>query len=261
MKDKRRILYIIIIFLIIVASIVLISLGIIWNKKTEKPTITTPSVKEIVKEKEQINYQEEEKTKVEETPYNNLLPEYRNQYGNPYIMGRLEIPNLNIDTFVTRYINNEYYLDYNIYNQKDGIGVPFFDFRNTDLQNSRQINIYGHNTTNPNIRGQLPFTNLEAFLDQNIFNNYKDAYLSTDDGIMKYKLVATKIITESNNEHMKLIFLTDNNYHLHLEKLLNDTMYLDTSTSITEKDAILVLQVCNYNPPNTFLLVIYKKVS
>lgn len=258
MKNKIRYVLMICISMAIVG---LITTGLICYHNDQKPKIVTPSVKKIVKEKEKNNFSEKEPEIVEETTYINQLPDYRNEYGNPYIMGKLEIPNLNINTLVTRYLNNEYYLDYNIYNQKDGIGIPFFDFRNTDLYNNKQINIYGHNTTNQKIRDQLPFTNLEAFLDKNIFDNYKDAYLTTDEGIMKYHLVATKIITETNNEHMKLMFHTDNNFQIHIDKLLNDTMYKDQSVSVTGKDSLMILQVCNYNPPDTFLLVIYKKIS
>ena len=258
MKKIKKYIGIILIVISIIASIT----GLYLYKKEMKQKIkVTPGVEELIKEKKKNNYQEIDNSPQIVDNYVNQLPEFRNQYGNPYIMGRLEISNLNVNSLVTRYTDNSYYLDYNLYNQRDGIGVPFFDYRNTDLKNNKQINIYGHNTTNPDIMDQLPFTNLEAYTDENIFNHYKDVYLSIDEEQMKYKVIATKIINGSNNEHMKLIFYSDEDYLQHVSKLLQNTTYMDSTTEIKVTDQILVLQVCHYNPPNTYLLVICKKVS
>lgn len=211
---------------------------------------------------EQIKKEEQEKIKEkEEIPYVNELPNYRSQYNNDYIMGRLEIPNMNINALATRASNNDYYLNYNIYNQYDALGVPFFDYRNTNLNTDKQINIYGHNTTNPKFYDQLPFVNLESYTDENVFNNYKDIYLDIDERQMKYEVIAIKIITKADNEHMKLVFYSNDDFIQHADKLLSNTLYKNQNLKITSSDRLLVLQVCHYDPVDTYLLVIAKEVD
>ena len=250
--------------IILIIGIIIIGLlvgFVFYHRYSSNQKKVTPGVEKLIKEKKDNNYQDKDENQIQIENYVNELPEIRSQYNNPNIMGKLEIPNLNINSLVTRYNNNEYYLNNNIYNQWDGIGIPFFDYRNTELKNNRQINIYGHNTTNPEIMDQLPFTNLEAYTDENIFNNYKDVYLSIDEEQMKYRVVATKVIDGSDNEHMKLIFYSDEDFLQHVSKLLQRTTYKESMLEVTANDKLLVLQVCHYNPPNTYLLIICKKTS
>lgn len=249
MKSKK--IYIAVLCLMLIAG-VLMALGSIIYQKSQYSKKTSNTKTKQTEQKSSSNFPIEE---IE--PYNNQLPNFRNQYNNPYIMGKLEIPNLSIDALVTRYSNNTYYLNNNILNQEDGIGVPFFDYRNTDLVNNRQINIYGHNTTNEAIINQLPFTKLKTYLNEEIYNNSKDVYLSIDEKQIKYRVIAVKIIAASNNEHMKLLFKNDEDFLQHTQKLLENTTYKD-SEKITKKDKILVMQVCNYDPPDTYLLIICK---
>ncbi len=258
MKNKKKI--IIYIGIILLSALLSLGLSIIYQEYKQK---TIPVVEDLIKEKKQQNYSDKddykEQKKEEIINYTNEIPAYREQYGNPYIMGRLEIPNLNINALVTRAENNAFYLNNNLYNQKDGLGVPFFDYRNTDLANNKQINIYGHNTRNEKYFSQLPFINLEAYTDKNIFNNYKDIYLSIDEKKVHYEVIAIKIVNDSNNEHMKVIFYSEEDFLKHVGRLLQDSLYKDTNLEITSNDRLIVLQVCHYNPPDTYLLVIGKE--
>lgn len=218
---------------------------------------TIPSVEKLKKEKKKDNYSDKDDKK-DVSNYVNELPNLRAQYGNNDIYGRLELTQLNINTLVTRSVNNSYYLDRNIYKQVDGLGVPFFDYRNQDLANNRQINIYGHNTQNVNFLSQLPFVNLTAYTDKNIFDNYKTVYLSIDEKQIEYEVIAIKIITDGNNEHMKLIFYSDDDFVTHAAKMINGSLYTNNAT-VTKDDKLLVLQVCHYDPPGSYLIVICKE--
>lgn len=254
MKNKKR--YLVYIGIIILTTIISLGISIAYQEYQNKKI---PNVEELIKEKEKRNYTDKDNYKAPEEELNNYvneLPTYREQYGNPYIMGKLELPSLNINALVTRAANNAFYLNNNLYNQYDGLGVPFFDYRNIDLVNDKQINIYGHNTRNEKYFSQLPFINLEAYTDENIFKNYKDIYLSIDEKKIHYEVVAVKIIDDSNNEHMKLIFHSDEDYLQHVGKLLKDTLYRNNNLEITINDRLLILQVCHYNPQDTYLLVI-----
>ena len=193
--------------------------------------------------------------------YVNILPTYRAQYNNQNIMGRIEIPGMNIDSAVARSVNNKYYLDYNLYNQYDQIGAPFFDYRNTDLVNNRQINVYGHNTQNTAIYDKLPFVSLESYTDRKTFDTYKDIYLSLDYRKVHYEIIAIKILTDGNNEHMKLIFYSDEDFLTHTNKMLSNSLYIRDNMNITAQDKLIVIQICHFDPVGSYLLVIGKKVS
>jgi len=244
----------------IVLSIIL-AIGLFLTYEHYKKATTIPSVDKLIKEKQKNNFPDETEKPIDSTKYENPLPAAREYYQNNDIMGKLEIPNLNIDAWITRASNNEYYLNNSLSHQRDELGVPFFDYRNISLNTDRQINIYGHNTTNEKYFNQLPFINLEAYTNKDIYDHYKDIYLSIDERQIHYEIIAIKIITGNDNEHMKIIFYSDEDYLRHTAKLLQNTLYRDSSIGVSAEDRLIVLQVCHYNPPNTYLLVIGKEVK
>lgn len=256
MKNKKYSKYLKYAIIIIVSLLCIFGGCYFYNQFKEKTPI--PSVNKLIKEKKKKNYQPEIEES-ETTPYVNELPNYRQQYGNEFIKGKLEIPGIKINSLVTRAANNEFYLNNNLYNKYDGLGVPFFDYRNIDLANAKQINIYGHNTQNPKYYDALPFINLEAYIDKNIFDNYKNVYLSIDEKKMEYEVVAIKILTDGNPEHMKVNFQNESAFLSHMERLLSGSLYQNDQLKINKEDRILVLQVCHYNPPGSYLLVICRE--
>lgn len=222
---------------------------------------TFPNVEKLIEEKKKKNYSDKDDNKYKVEDYVNTLPESRREYNNDDIIGRIEIPNLNINTLVVRTSNNVYYLNNNLYKQKDDKGTVFFDYRNRDLVNDKQINLYGHNTEYEPYLDKLPFVNLEAYNDKNIFDNYKDIYLSLDEKQVHYQVIAVKIVNNSDNEHMKVIFYSDEDFLNHTKKLLTNTLYIEDNLKISKDDRLIVLQACHYNPRNSYILIIGKEVK
>ena len=210
-----------------------------------------------IKEKEKKKDKEKEKPYVE--PYVNNLPIHRSYYGNNNIAGMILIPGLFGDTLVTRGEDNEFYLDRNLWNVYDGIGAPFFDYRNTDLDHDKQVNIYGHNSQNYSILDKLPLSKLISYLDANVFNTYKDLYLYTDTQQVHYEVIGAKVISKDNNFHMTIHFYYDNDFIDHTYALLDGSTN-KRDVKITKKDRILVLQTCNYDPPDSLVIIICKTV-
>ena len=250
-ENIKRIITYVLIFLIPIITIISIFLSYNYYLNKEKEL----EVKTINEEKKEEKKEQKEKY-VE--PYINELPEARQTYNNQNIMGRIEIPNMNINNYVTRTSDNSYYLNYNLYNVYDQIGAPFFDYRNTNLNTDKQINIYGHNTQNNKILDKLPFTNLEQYTNQDVFNNNKDIYLYIDERKVHYEVIAIKIITD-DVEHMNIVFDDNKKFIEHAKKLLSNSLYI-RDAEITKKDRLLVLQICHYDPMGSYLLVIGKEV-
>lgn len=225
-----------------------------------KEAYEVPVVSELKNKKEEMNYSDKDDYNyAPQTTYVNELPNVRKQYNNNNIVARIQIPGLDIDTYVTRTTNNEYYLNHSIYNTYDEVGYPFADYRNKDLKNAKQINVYGHNSQDKSLQHRLELINLRAYLDKNFFDNYKYMYLSLDEGYYQYRVEAIKVVTASDPEHMKVVFYSNDDYLKHAQKLYQNTIYLRDDTTITVNDKLLILQICNYNPKNSYLLVIGKQ--
>ena len=231
----------------------------VYNNYIKEPGI--PSVNKLIKEKKENNFSDKDDNKIDVPAenYENPLPGLRDQYGNYDIMGKLVVPNLGIDAIIMRTDNNEFYLDNSVYREWDGLGVPFFDYRNTNLSEDWQINIYGHNTKREEFYDQLPLTNLEAYADEEIFKNYKDVYLFLDERQVNYEVVAVKVLTDGSNEHMKVIFRNSADYLQHINRIVEGSMYRSDNSTFTADDRSLIMQICHYDPDGSYLLVICKE--
>lgn len=247
--------------LIIIAFIGLFIGGYYLYNWIEGKYFEVPSVKDLIYQKGQIDYSDKDRYQYSpNTTYTNELPNVRSQYGNNNIVARLEIPGVDIDTYVTRAQDNAYYLTHNIYNQYDKLGYPFADYRNRNLNEARQINIYGHSSQVESLHDKLELINIRAYLDKNFFDNYQYMYLSLDEAKYRYRVEAVKIVNSSDPEHMKVVFYGDNDFINHTQKLYQNTIYKREDTTITARDKLIVLQICNYNPPKSYLLVIGKQM-
>ena len=69
-----------------------------------------------------------------------------------------------------------------------------------------------------------------------------------------------KIVTAADPEHMKVIFYGDQDFINHTRKLYQNTIFIRDDAIITKDDRLLVLQICNFNPQNSYLLVIGKQM-
>lgn len=172
---------------------------------------------------------------------------YKDYYLNEDIIGSLKIKDTKIDTLLVKSNNNEYYLNHSINREYDIKGTIFVDYR-TNL-NSKQINIYGHNSK----EYDLPFKELEKFKDKAFYDSHKMIEIWNGKDVINYEIFSVQIV-EDNSEHMNINKVDEK----HLEKLSN-SIY-NTGVSASTLDQILILQTCNYNPKNTYILVIAKRV-
>ena len=85
--------------------------------------------------------------------------------------------------------------------------------------------------------------------------------MSTDQKKIHYEIIGVKIINDGNNEHMRIKFKDNNDFKEHTNRLLTDTLYKVDNVEVKETDKIIVLQVCNFNPKDTYLLVIGKELK
>lgn len=240
-KNLKRLFNILIIVLVIV--IITTTILLISKKKEEKETFT--EVKEST-----IPYVEEEK---EEISIEDEIKELKNSYNNNDIIGIISIKGGDLNTPVVQTKDNQYYLKYSLTKKRSIIGAVFMDYRVNS--NSKQINIYGHNST----KYKPPFQKLEKYLEKSYYKNHNILELKVNNEKKLYEIfsivIADKVGTE---EHMNIKYKTDKEYYNHFKRLKNRSLY-DTGVNIEESDNVLVLQTCIYGKYKGKLLVIVAK--
>ena len=242
----------------IFAFVILLSLTIFLIINARKKA-EIPEFESIVDIESIIESESESKTEIPKPQHINNLPAYRDYYGNNNIVANLIISSLDINLLITRYTDNSYYLKHDVRNNYSQLGNPFFDYRNTNVNSDRQVNIYGHNTRIKRNIDSFPFKKLERFKEKEFYDNNKTVILDTDTEMINYEVEAVKIIQKKDDEHMVLYSSDENAWKSHLDKLLSGSLY--NSGKINYDSQILILQACNYEPDHTFLLIICRRIN
>ena len=180
------------------------------------------------------------------------IQDYRISYQNPEIIGNLFVPETDFQVLVTQTKDNSFYLQHNVKREVSELGNPFLDYRNT--LEDRKLLIYGHNSQVVTTDFQF----LENYLDISFFHKHPFFIWQTEESLDVYSIVGTLVVT-SDFLHMQLEF-TDDEWRQHLEWLQEQFLY-STGVSFDEKDHLLILQTCYYEPQDSYLLVVAKKKS
>lgn len=241
MKGKR------IVYILILVLAIIFTVYSLFNFLLEK--------KEIRETKRQLEVVEEKKNKIsDELNINDRYDQYRKEFNNNDIIGRLIIDSLDIDNLLVQTTNNDYYLRRLLDGTYNVMGSMFVDYR-SDIENGRQINIYGHNSD----IYDLPFKKLLNYLDRDFFLNNRKVTLETLNGTKTFEIFSVKVITD-DIEHTEILFDNDADFNEHIKKLRNNSLY-DSLDEVSGTDQILVLQTCLIN--NTlgkYLIIIGRKV-
>lgn len=241
MKGKK------IIYILILVLAIIFTVYSLFNFLLEK--------KEIRETKRQLEVVEEKKNKIsDELNINDRYDQYKKEFNNNDIVGRLIINSLDIDNLLVQTTDNDYYLRRLLDGTYNVMGSMFVDYR-SDIENGRQINIYGHNSD----IYDLPFKKLLNYLDRDFFINNRKVTLETLNGTKTFEIFSVKVITD-DIEHTEILFNNDADFNEHIKKLRNNSLY-DSHDEVSGTDQILVLQTCLIN--NTlgkYLIIIGRKV-
>ena len=207
-----------------------------------------------------VNKKEKESNVYKGGSYNRYsIEDLKKQYKNTDIEARLRIDSLEVDTVVTQSSNNNYYLNHDAYKNENKFGTPYLDYRyGSNLDEEKQLNIYSHNSNVKVYSDKLPFFKLRKLLDKSAFEKAGDIYLYTSSSVHVYEPYALKIVT-TDNEHMVLASSNEEKWQQHLDKLLSNTMYCKKNCHLNGKDKLLVLQTCNYNPSNSYIVIVARE--
>ncbi len=170
----------------------------------------------------------------------------------PTSVATLSFQNYNLTIPIAQSNDNSYYLNHSLDGKKNELGNPFLDFRN-HLED-RKILIYGHNSETVSTE----FHFLEEYLNPMFLKNHSLIFLGIGEEETRYQIFSV-IIVKDDFQHMKLDF-NDEDYYTHLQWLKSNSVF-DTGVLINGSDDILILQTCYYDPRDSYLLVVGKKVT
>lgn len=254
-KSVKKILSFVFVLIISVSAVVLYKE---YTKEPEEIEIYKPTPAEIEVKEEEKKEEIIEDEKIKMAPDVDLTKE-RAKYNNNDIIGRLELPNL-FNVLLVKGSDNDYYLSHSISKEYDIRGSEFIDYRVN--ANSKQINVYGHNSRDEKI--QVPFLKLAKKIEADDMKYFKEnpyIILQHDGGKSVYKIFAIKQVYRSNVEHMN-VSTTGQEFVQHIKNITTGegTIYSE-SIDYDENSDIIVLQTCSHDWNNALYLIVGIKID
>ncbi|MBR1386369.1 MAG: class B sortase [Bacilli bacterium] len=255
-KNTKKLLYVFFILVMIISAA--------WfyvdytnknNNEEEVPEVYEPTPSEI-----DVDDKDKESAKVESLVIKMApdvdLAEERRKNNNNDIVGRLEIPDL-FNVLVVKTTNNDYYLNHAVNKSYDIRGSEFLDYRVNPT--SKQVNIYGHNSRDPNIK--VAFLKLESYLKKDFFDNNPYIIFQYDGGKSIYKIKAIKEVYETNTEHL-LVDKTGSDFVNHVNTMTTGNgIIFSRDVKVDANSEILVLQTCSHHWNNALYTFIAVKID
>ena len=174
--------------------------------------------------------QEKIEKQVDVTVYQNAVDSLRSEFNNTEVIGSLKINGTGIDTTLVQSTDNSFYLDHSVNKEENRLGSVFMDYRNK-IDDKVKI-FYGHSYI--------------QILDET--------------GLYNYKIFSVMVIPNNTTTHMQIDFSNNSEYENHL-KWLKDSSKFVLDVDVSPKDDIVILQTCYYEPANSFILVVAKKIK
>lgn len=188
-----------------------------------------------------------------------MLAKYAQLYDvNSDLAGWISIPSLEINLPVVKGTDNSYYLRRNIYKKRTDYGVPFFDYRISDLRNlPRNTVVYGHNMRHDD----LIFGMLENYREISGFKSAPVIECNTIYGDHRWFVYAVFITNSRASDDNGYLFpynfvdVGDAKFAEYIAEIDKRKFYT-TGVSLEATDKILTLSTCCYDFDEARLVVV-----
>ena len=159
---------------------------------------------------------------------------------NSDTVGWLKVNNTNIDYAIMQTNNNQYYLNYNIYKEKDENGWLFLDYENNPEELDDNNIIYGHNRY---LNGVM-FGTLNKVTYKSWYTKSENQIISYDTlyGSYKFKVFSIYEI-ETTNDYLTVNFETVEKKIEFFNKILSRSIH-KFNVTLDENSKILTLSTC-----------------
>ncbi len=176
------------------------------------------------------------------------------QSRNPEIVAWLSLDDTDISYAITQTNNNDYYLQYSCFKEKDKNGAIFLDYRNSsDFSDPNSI-VYGHNM----IRGKM-FTEINLFKDQDYFDAHPSGWLYTPEKTYRLEILAVAVVPSIGNAYT-WSFDSSSSWDEYTSQLKSDAKFLRDS-DIRWGERLVTLSTCSYEFTEARTILVAKLVA
>lgn len=207
------------------------------------------------KQEQAINIEKTTEPVIENIPNTSKqIENLRKEFDNKEIKAVISSKSLELKSVVVQTNNNEFYMNHDARREHDIKGSLFFDYRNE--LDSKKLLIYGHNSRTL----ETDFKKLTKFLNEEFAKNNPYIYLTTEEGISKWKIFSIMIVPKNTTTHTRIEFSSSKELTNHISWLIDNSI-IDFEEDVGLNDQLMTLQTCFYEPKDSFLLVNFKKVG
>lgn len=166
---------------------------------------------------------------------------------NPDVVGWIYIEDTEVNYPIVQGDDNDYYLYRLLSGERNSSGSIFLDAGASELFQSRNSSLYGHNMKNGSM-----FAGITDYVDQEFYEKHPVALLMTPQGNYKVRIFSC-YITDAWDNAWQIVF-NGSEYGQWLNELQRKS-YLATDVQPTEADRVLTLSTCTYETQDARLLV------
>lgn len=191
-----------------------------------------------------------------------ILDQYAILYSMyPDVVGWIKVDGTPIDYPVMQDTTGEdYYLNHNFEGKSDNKGAPFVD-ENTQIKPlDKNIVIYGHNTRDGSMFGDLDY-----YLDQAFYKKHPTIMFDTIYETGTYQIVAVVKTHVRDSDESGFRYYWFRNYENRGEfqdllDFIDENQLYDTGEHLSYGDSMIMLSTCEYTVENGRLVVIAKRI-
>lgn len=191
-----------------------------------------------------------------------ILDQYAILYSMyPDVVGWIKVDGTPIDYPVMQdTTGDEYYLNHNFEGKDDNKGAPFVDADTQIKPLDKNIVIYGHNTRDGSMFGDLDY-----YLDQKFYKKHPTISFDTIYETGTYQIVAVVKTHVRNNDESGFRYYWFRNYKnrgefQELLDFIDENQIYDTGEHLSYGDSMIMLSTCEYTVENGRLVVIAKRI-
>lgn len=180
---------------------------------------------------------------------------------NPETVGWIKIGKLADEPVVYR--DNEHYLNYDFYGNKNSIGTVFVDVENSDWEHSKYLILYGHYLENGGKFGSLKkYKNLSDLKDNFTFE-WNTIYANEPEEYVVFSVFESSMLKSEKDYFYLRRFEELKTGESETEKLIEELKkrsIFNIPVKVTPNDKIMCLVTCSYEKKDGRLLIFGRKV-
>jgi len=224
-----------IIFLILCSAIFLFCVYRIIIIQREKKVNT--NIKE-----EMIEISKIPTTKVDtENKQKNQINFYELKQINSDIVGWIKINGTQVDYPIVQGKDNSYYLNHSSNKNYNALGSIFMDYKSNENFKDFNTFIYGHNTKNGSMFGEI-----KKYMDVNFYKKHPFFFLYTPSQIYKVEVFSVYVDEATSNSYNQS-FITEDDFNQYIQLIINKSVYKTNANLDYKKDKIITLYSCSHN--------------